>query len=142
MREKIIALATNIAPPWYTPITEELLRKITRQIVKTFRPEKVILFGSYANGKPTIHSDIDLLVITRAMAQQSVFARHRAVSKLFPQRRFSLDVLVRTPSEVKARLSKGDRFMQEIIEGGRILYEQRHPGRMGLRSRNGLQKRS
>jgi len=112
-------------PSWYTPVTGQLLKQITQRIVEEFQPERIILFGSYAYGNPTIHSDVDLLVITRKMAKQSTFARTRAVSKLFPQRRFGMDVLVRTPQEVKTRLAIGDDFMQDIIEHGSVLYERR-----------------
>ena len=32
-------------------------------IIQKFNPEKIILFGSYAWGKPTTDSDVDLLII-------------------------------------------------------------------------------
>ncbi|HEV8716024.1 MAG TPA: nucleotidyltransferase domain-containing protein, partial [Candidatus Binatia bacterium] len=41
----------------------EDIRRITRQIVHQFHPQKVILFGSYAYGQPTKDSDVDLLVL-------------------------------------------------------------------------------
>jgi predicted nucleotidyltransferase len=134
--------STEQTPDWYTPITKELLRQITRRIVEEFQPERIILFGSYAYGKPTIHSDVDLLVITRKMAKRSAFARTRAVSNLFLHRRFGMDVLVRTPQEVKTRLAIGDDFMRDIIEHGSILYERRQRRGMDSRSRGRLQKRA
>jgi predicted nucleotidyltransferase len=143
MNIKSVSISPTEQPPeWYTPVTQELLRDITRRIVKEFTPERVILFGSYAYGDPTIHSDIDLLVITKKMAEQSVFARARAVSRLFPDRKFGMDILVRTPQEVRARLAIGDDFINDILKQGRILYEHRHGRRVGSRSRNGLQKRA
>jgi len=39
--------------------------KIIRQIVAAYQPEKIILFGSYAYGKPSADSDLDLLIIKR-----------------------------------------------------------------------------
>ncbi len=130
------------APTWYTPITRELLREITRRIVEEFQPERIILFGSYAYGEPTIHSDVDLLIVTKKMADQSVFARSRAVSQLFPSRKFGMDILVRTPQEVKARLTIGDDFIGNILRQGRILYERRNSRGVGSRSRSRLQKRA
>jgi predicted nucleotidyltransferase len=129
-------------PEWYTPVTAQLLRQMTRRIVDAFEPEKIVLFGSYAYGQPTVHSDVDLLVITRAMGKESIFARNRAISALFPHRRFGLDILVRTPEEIRARLAIGDEFIQRIIEHGSVLYERRQRRRMGPRSRDRLQKRS
>ncbi len=130
------------APSWYTPVTRKLLREITRRIVEEFQPERIILFGSYAYGEPTIHSDVDLLIVTKKMAEQSVFARSRAVSQLFPSRKFGMDILVRTPQEVKARLTIGDDFIGNILRQGRILYERRDSRRVGPRSRSRLQKRA
>jgi predicted nucleotidyltransferase len=37
--------------------------EITRRIVETSHPEKIILFGSYARGTSGPDSDLDLLVI-------------------------------------------------------------------------------
>jgi predicted nucleotidyltransferase len=128
-------------PAWYTPVTKDLLKQITRRIVREIQPERIILFGSYAYGKPTIHSDIDLLIITKKMADQSVFARSRAVSKLFPQRNFGMDILVRTPQEIKRRLALGDDFIGDIVNQGRILYERRNRRRVDSRGGSRLQKR-
>ena len=127
---------TEKLPDWYTPITPKLLREITQRIVDEFAPERIILFGSYAYGKPTIHSDVDLLVITKKMAEQSVFARSRAISQLFPHRKFGMDILVRTPQEIKERLAIGDDFISDILDQGRVLYGHRHSLRVGSRSRS------
>ncbi len=42
---------------------DELLDEITRRIRAVSDPEQIILFGSYARGDFTSHSDLDLLVI-------------------------------------------------------------------------------
>jgi predicted nucleotidyltransferase len=49
------------------------IQRFARQIVVRFDPEKIILFGSYAHGTPTPHSDVDLLVVmaTRNQVEQS-----------------------------------------------------------------------
>lgn len=39
------------------------IKKITNQIVKKYQPEKIILFGSYAWGKPAKNSDADLFIV-------------------------------------------------------------------------------
>jgi predicted nucleotidyltransferase len=39
------------------------IRAFCNRVVREFHPEKIILFGSYAYGKPTADSDVDLLVI-------------------------------------------------------------------------------
>ena len=104
-------------------VTDDLLREIVQHIVAAFKPQKVILFGSRAYGAPTSDSDVDLLVVTDALKTRSVFERHRAVSDLFPDRRFALDVLVRTPKELEQLTSQGPAFFKEIVTRGKILYE-------------------
>ena len=44
-------------------VTQEQINEIIKEIVENFKPQKVILFGSYANGTPTEESDLDLLII-------------------------------------------------------------------------------
>jgi uncharacterized protein len=50
-------------------VTLQAIQKIVQQIVERFRPQKVILFGSYAQGKPTPDSDVDLLVVMETNEQ-------------------------------------------------------------------------
>ena len=38
------------------------IKAMVDRIVKNYKPEKIILFGSFALGKPNIDSDIDLFV--------------------------------------------------------------------------------
>ena len=44
----------------------EQIAQLTARIVAAERPEKIILFGSYASGTATEDSDVDLLVISRS----------------------------------------------------------------------------
>jgi predicted nucleotidyltransferase len=94
------------------------------QIVDLFCPEKVILFGSYAYGRPTSESDVDVLVVMPTKNQITQACRIRlAVEHPFP-----LDLLVRTPEYLSARLKAGDSFVQEILSKGRVLYEKADGG--------------
>lgn len=91
-----------------------------RNIGIEFNVRKVILFGSYAEGKATEDSDVDLLIIAPfegRSADESVKIR----MKLRPK--FPLDIIVRRPEEIKKRLEMGDSFIKEIIEEGKVLYE-------------------
>ena len=97
------------------------LRPAIQKIVDELKPEKIILFGSYAYGKPTPHSDVDLLVILKTNA--SAKERSWKVSRLLLPRPFPVDILVKTPREIKDALKSGDFFLQEIITRGKVLYE-------------------
>lgn len=103
------------------PISIRQIRAAARKIGRQLRPKKVILFGSYAHGHPTADSDVDLFVIMPS--RQRPAERARLVSKLLHPRPFPVDILVRTPQEVRQRLALGDSFIQEIITRGKVLYE-------------------
>ena len=97
------------------------LRPAIQKIVQELNPEKIVLFGSYAYGTPNPHSDVDLLVIMKTKA--SLKDRSWAVSRLLLPRPFPVDILVKTPSEVKKSLDAGDFFLKEILKRGKVLYD-------------------
>ncbi len=105
------------------PVSETLPSAVER-IVEEIKPNKVVLFGSYAYGVPTPDSDVDLLIILETDAPGK--ERSWAVSRLLLPRPFPVDILVKTPQEVAQALAKGDFFMREILERGRVLYERRN----------------
>ena len=90
-------------------------------IVTKFQPDKIILFGSYAKGNPSPDSDVDLLVIMNTT--QSTWDLAVEIS-LALKHSFPLDILVRTPQEIARRLKHGDFFIRDILENGKVLYEQ------------------
>ncbi len=99
------------------------LPKAVRRIARTLRPAKIILFGSYAYGTPTQDSDVDLLVVMNTTASSK--ERSWAVSQLLMPRPFPVDILVRTPREIKRALDQRNFFIHEILTQGKVLYERR-----------------
>jgi predicted nucleotidyltransferase len=102
---------------------EERLEDIKRRLVKEFDPQQIILFGSHAYGQPSADSDVDLLIVMDS--HERPVARAARVSRLLRPRPFPIDILVRTPEEIRYRLEIGDQFVREIFERGRVLYDQR-----------------
>jgi predicted nucleotidyltransferase len=102
-------------------VTESLLQDITNRIVTAFDPEKVILFGSRADGIPHADSDIDLLVIMET--EGSPIERAVAVKRVCRPRFVAMDMLVKTPEEVATQLERGNFFLRQILVKGRVLYE-------------------
>ncbi len=85
--------------------------------------EKVILFGSYARGNPTPDSDVDLLVVWKTR-RPPLDCRMR-ISGLFLDRSFPMDIIVRTPRQVRESLAGFDPFIQEVHSTGKVLYEKK-----------------
>ena len=104
----------------------EILREIKNRIVRSFNPMRIVLFGSYASGIPNEDSDLDLLVVMES--NESPIKRTARVSKIFRDRKLPMDIIVRTPQEIKCRLDVGDFFIKEILEEGKILYERDSKG--------------
>jgi len=93
-------------------------------VADAFRPQRIVLFGSHAYGKPTPDSDVDVLVImkkARRFWMQTSQSIHQKVSAGFP-----VDVIVRDPDFLKERLLEGDTFLEEITSKGRVMYEVGH----------------
>jgi predicted nucleotidyltransferase len=94
------------------------IRCLCDAIVQEFHPDKIVLFGSYASGKPRPDSDVDLLVVMpfegRPFRQAAVILGHvvRTVGVL------PMDLLVRTAEQVQERLHMGDSFLRDIIAHG------------------------
>ncbi len=95
---------------------------MVRRVVDAYRPEKIILFGSYAYGVPHKDSDIDLLIIKKT--SRPFIDRLAQVRKILtdPKRSVPLEPIVLTPEELNARLSIGDQFIEEIVTRGKVLY--------------------
>lgn len=104
-------------------IEMDRIESLSKRIAEEFRPERIILFGSYAYGKPTQDSDVDLLVIM-PFRGRSVYKAAEILTRIHP--RFPVDILVRTRAQVRKRVAMDDWFMQEIVSQGRVLYEANH----------------
>jgi predicted nucleotidyltransferase len=101
-------------------VTARRIRSYVSEVVRQFRPERVVMFGSYASGKPRPDSDVDLLVVMRhtgAAAEQAARIR-RSIRAGFP-----LDIIVRSPEAIRRRIAMGDGFIRDIVERGKVLHE-------------------
>jgi predicted nucleotidyltransferase len=105
------------------PVDMNRIEDLAARIAREFKPEKIVLFGSYAYGHPTSDSDVDLLVILKfdgKPVRKAIEIRNRVNPRL------PLDLLVRTPEQIANRVVQNDWFMREILERGRTLYAANH----------------
>jgi uncharacterized protein len=121
MKHTMLPFNTEVHPVGFPPVAETLPGAI-EILVSKLKPEKIILFGSYAYGNPTPDSDVDLLVIMKTRAKD--IDRYIAVSNLLYPRQFPVDILVKTPREIELESKKkGNFFLREILNKGKVLYE-------------------
>ena len=95
--------------------------EITRRIIETSHPEKIILFGSYARGNFGTDSDLDLLVIIPGVSnlrQESLRVRRALRGLLAP-----VDIIVATPEQIQRLGNTRGLIYQSALQEGKVLYE-------------------
>ena len=102
-----------------------MLEDLTNKIKDVFHPQKIILFGSTAWGIPNDESDIDLFIIMESNEASTAKRAVKILSECHPGN-ISVDLIVRTPEEVKQRLNIGDPFIKKVLNEGKVLYEESH----------------
>lgn len=95
---------------------------MVNKITTEFKPEKIILFGSWAWGKPEANSDIDMLVVKESSKPRSE-REYELRTLLFPSE-IPLDIMVYTPGELKQKIERDQNlFLKDIVNNGIILYD-------------------
>lgn len=103
-------------------LLEEELSRIVEVLKRDYDPEKVILFGSMAEGDIYEWSDIDLLIVK--MTTKRPLDRILEVSRLIKPT-IGIDLFVYTPGEFETLLREKFSFLTQIVQKGKVLYEKR-----------------
>lgn len=99
------------------------LPKIVRSLVKGYRPEKIILFGSLLTSK--YPNDIDLFIVKKTHLAR-LGDRANEAREYLPDPTIPVDFLVYPPEQIEHELNRGNVFVAEILEKGKILYEEKN----------------
>lgn len=94
------------------------LRELAKRNINV---ERVILFGSYANGNPREDSDIDLAIISSSWNNKSLYNRLITLGRAMWGMGMPMEVLGYTPEEYKN--AKPTSFIGEIKRTGKIIYK-------------------
>jgi len=103
------------------PLRKSLINTILKRLLENLDVVKVVLFGSYVSGKPTKDSDLDLLIIVNT--KKKGIKRYAMVSEILEPRKIPMDIIVKTPEELKNRIRMFDPFIRNILKTGKVLYE-------------------
>jgi len=109
-----------------------LIEDIEKEIVsrlKAVNPSKIVLFGSYVDGKPNENSDIDLLVVTgddfmpgNFKEKNAIYLRvSNAITDI--EKRIPIDLIVHTKPMHRKFIELGSMFSKMIAAKGIVLYE-------------------
>lgn len=99
------------------------LSKIIDYAARLAEPERIVLFGSMANGSANVFSDIDLLIV---LENKNLLAKKDIATKISTYvRELSLkaDLLVYSESEIENERHKPDSFIANILKSGKIVFE-------------------
>ena len=106
------------------PIEQARIKEIAEKLGREFRPNQIILFGSYARGDQSVYSDIDLLVIFPTAVDKAAEAVRirRAIGRV----NTGVDVIVSSEQEMAEwEAVKGTIYYYARREG-RVLYGDEH----------------
>src|ERR1700684_4111972 len=98
------------------------IKKWCEIVASEFRPEQIILFGSYAHGTPTEASDVDVLVVMPLARGHRDVQQAAAIRERVPAS-FPMDVIVRSPQQIARRLALGDGFIASVLRDGQTMYK-------------------
>jgi len=100
-------------------ISYEQIQSWANLIAQAFKPEKIILYGSYAYGSPRNDSDVDLLVIMPVEGNpidKGLEIRHQLELPRYAH------LLVKSPEEIAWRYEGYDPLVRTALEDGKLLY--------------------
>ena len=89
-------------------INEAKIKTVAQEIARKFKPDKIILFGSYAWGTPGPDSDVDLFIIKET---DNTRETAREIDGSIRPRPFPIDLIVYKPASVEKSLTRKDFFI-------------------------------
>ena len=102
-------------------VSPDTIARVAHRIADRFHPEKIVVFGSYANGKARPGSDLDLLVVMETNEPQ--YKRSVPIRLLFEPSPCPMDILVYTPDEAAQCRLIPNHIVAEALNHGNTVYE-------------------
>jgi predicted nucleotidyltransferase len=112
---------------------KRLVRRFVPRLEPKVRVEKVVLFGSYVNGKPNEWSDVDIAVISNDFAKLNFWEQARFLAQRQAHEFSLLEVHPYTLKDYQC--ASHLTFLGEIKRTGKVIYTRRH--RRAKTARNG-----
>ena len=106
---------------------EQLKKEIVNRL-KPLNPDKIILFGSYAYGKPHKESDIDLYVVSSDDVIPKSWKEKMQIKLKFSKalrelrQEYDIDLITHTKKMYEKFLELDSMFSREILNKGQVLY--------------------
>jgi predicted nucleotidyltransferase len=107
---------TKLSPEWAGVVAE-----ITRRIVATAHPQRILLFGSVARGQSNPDSDLDMLVIVRGPVHRRALAQE--IYKNLHGILTPVDIVVATEQDVQEHGQAIGSILRPALREGKVIYD-------------------
>jgi predicted nucleotidyltransferase len=106
---------------------KNIIKEFIRALMKKVSIEEVILFGSYAYGKPRLNSDIDIAIISPKFRRMDDIKRIMFLSDIARKIKTPKDICLDPLGFTSEELENPDYFniAAEIRERGKVVYLKR-----------------
>jgi predicted nucleotidyltransferase len=103
------------------PDLPPLVQRTVRRLIRSFAPERIMLFGSHAKNTSRVGSDFDLLVIANLEGNRAVHLRRarQLSADCFPP----IDVVFATPQEIAEAGTAPSPFLLSVLGSGITVYQ-------------------
>ncbi|HUT54346.1 MAG TPA: nucleotidyltransferase domain-containing protein [bacterium] len=106
-------------------IAADKIQRITDTIVRTYRPERMIIFGSCARDEQAAGSDLDIMVISDREKHLPAYKRGLKTRLALPEPDVAKDILFYTHEEIERWKDVPLSFVATVLREGKVVYEQR-----------------
>jgi len=110
------------------PTIDDALDVMVDRLRKAFDPDRIILFGSHADGRSRSDSDVDLLIIVPEAAEPPHRRAQRAY-RCVGAVGVAKDLVVLTRAEFEQQAEVAGTLARQAQATGKVLYEREEAGR-------------
>ncbi len=96
------------------------LKKFGKKLHEELAVEKLILFGSYARGKPRKDSDVDIIIVSPKFRGIPLFLRSRGLRRRFGVK-VPMDIICLTPEEFEEKRKEISIIAEAVKEGKELI---------------------
>ena len=104
-----------------SPKLAKIADEVTRRILETVQPQRVLLFGSSVRGKFTKDSDLDVLVIVRGPVHRRFLAQ--AIYRNLHGILTPVDIVVATEQDVQEHGQAIGSILRPALREGQVIYD-------------------
>ena len=101
-------------------LDQNTLDEIIQRVVEVAQPERIILFGSAAQGTMTRNSDVDLLIVKEGGDAKNL--RARIYENLYGVR-VAVDAILVSPADLERYKNSHALVIKPALQDGKVVYE-------------------